>query len=406
VLRAIAHAAAGLLNTTTVAAFSLAPSADAAEVLLVNAAGAVLDISDLPLRVPEVQPDPVLAVGADLEPLMASVGPRLPEAGRFWAPLTAETGTCVGGVVWGAPAGEIDRLAPQRAELLALSHGWALALCTAQVRDASRRLAEQLADANRQLVAAQEEVARGRAMRAVAEMAAGAGHEMNNPLAIIVGRAEMLVSQLAADPKLQKSAGVIVEQGNRLSGIITDLMDFARPAPPVAQSMLVKDLIPAALARAKQHDDWADRTVVTSVPPNAILPPVRVDGHQASAILAEVIANAVQATDAKNGRVTVTAGWTPGSTHVAVSVTDNGCGMDEPTARRAFDPFFSGRPAGRRRGLGLAKALRWAEAVGGTIRLDSRVGHGTTAVVLWPVATAVSPAAAGEPPRRAAGNSA
>ena len=211
VLRAVAHAAASLLNTTTVAAFSLVDGS--AEVLLVNAAGAVLDLSDLKFQVTNVKASPASEADRQLEPLMAAVGPRLPEAGRFWVPLVADTGSCVGGVVWGAAAGELDRLQPQESELAALSHAWALALCTAQLRDAHRVLAEQLADTNRQLVAAQDELARSRAMKAVAEMAAGAGHEMNNPLAIIVGRAEMLVSQ-TADPKLQKSAQTIVEQGN------------------------------------------------------------------------------------------------------------------------------------------------------------------------------------------------
>ena len=388
VLRAVGHAAAALLSTTVVAAFSIVDGR--AEVVLVNAAGAVLDLSDLSLVLPDVRPAPAQEVGRELEPLMAAVGPRLPEAGRFWSPLLADTGRCVGGVAWGAAAGEVARLDPQSAELTALAHAWALALCTAQVRDDHRRLAEQLGDTNRQLVAAQDELSRSRAMRAVAEMAAGAGHEMNNPLAIIVGRAEMLVSQTAADPKLQKSAAAIVEQGNRLSGIITDLMDFARPTPPVVGPCPVAELVQTAVAQAKRADDVADRTVVTTVP-HALLPKVTVDGRQAAAALAELIGNALQATDARAGRITVTAVHAPSSPHVAVTVTDNGCGMDEATARRAFDPFFSGRPAGRRRGLGLAKALRWAEAVGGSIRLDSRPGHGTTAVLLWPVAAAAAP---------------
>jgi signal transduction histidine kinase len=73
-----------------------------------------------------------------------------------------------------------------------------------------------------------------------------------------------------------------------------------------------------------------------------------------------------------------------------VSVADNGCGMDAETLKRAFDPFFSSLPAGRRRGLGLAKALRWIESSGGSIRLESKPagspGQGTRAMVLLPAA--------------------
>ena len=401
VLRAVAHTAAALMATPVVAAFSLPPGDTATEVATVDAAGALLDLSTLQLQIADIKPAPVLEAGAELETLIAAVGPRLAEAGRFWVPLVAEGGSCVGGVLWGAPPGEPARLEPQFAEMHALSHAWALAVCTAQVRESHRQLAEQLADANRRLVDAQDSLAQSRAVKAVAEMAAGAAHEMNNPLAIIVGRAEMLVCQIA-DPKLQRSATVIAEQGHRLSGIITDLMDFARPTVPMAVTTSVSTLVDSALAVAKGLDDPADRTVVTTV---SNLPRVTVDAAQAAAAVAELIANAVQATDAKTGRITVTAGYTAGSSHVAVTVTDNGCGMDPATAQRAFDPFFSGRPAGRRRGLGLAKAQRVVEAGGGSIRLDSRPGHGTTAVVLLPIAPA-EPATADAPPRRVVGGSA
>jgi putative nucleotidyltransferase with HDIG domain len=404
VLRAVAHTAAGLLGTSVVAAFSMPPGEGSAQVVTVDAEGTVLDISNLKFQMSSGGPAstaPLAEAGADLEPLVASVGPRLPDAGRFWVPLVADTGGCVGGVLWGAAPGEPARLEPQFAEMHALAHAWALAVCTAQVRDAHRVLAEQLADANRRLVDAQDALAQTRAMKAVAEMAAGAAHEMNNPLAIIVGRAEMLAGAIV-DTKLQRSATIIAEQGHRLSGIISDLMDFARPAPPAVRAVAVASLVESALALAKGQDEWADRTVVTTVPN---VPPVRVDAGQLAAALAELVGNAVQATDPKTGRITLSAGHAPGSSDVVLTVTDNGCGMDDTTARRAFDPFFSGRPAGRRRGLGLAKALRIVEAVGGSVRLDSRPGRGTTAVVLLPAVT-VEVQSAQVPPRLVVGGSA
>jgi signal transduction histidine kinase len=60
--------------------------------------------------------------------------------------------------------------------------------------------------------------------------------------------------------------------------------------------------------------------------------------------------------------------------------------MDHATLKRAFDPFFSAKPAGRRRGMGLPKALRWVESSGGSIRLESRPKQGTRTLVLLPVA--------------------
>lgn len=114
-----------------------------------------------------------------------------------------------------------------------------------------------------------------------------------------------------------------------------------------------------------------------------------------TAALSEVLINAIHATDPKTGRIAVQAGHDPWSGRVVINIKDNGCGMDEATLKRAFDPFFSSKPAGRRRGLGLAKALRWVEASGGSIRLESRAGEGTRVLVVLPG----DPAAAGNPGR-------
>ncbi|MDB5293086.1 MAG: histidine kinase, partial [Phycisphaerales bacterium] len=110
------------------------------------------------------------------------------------------------------------------------------------------------------------------------------------------------------------------------------------------------------------------------------------DAAQVSAAFTEVLENAIHATDAESGHIAIHAGYDPYSSRVAVTVTDNGCGMDENTVKRAFDPFFSAKPAGRRRGLGLAKALRWIEASGGSIRLESQPGQGTRTILLLPAA--------------------
>ena len=131
------------------------------------------------------------------------------------------------------------------------------------------------------------------------------------------------------------------------------------------------------------------------------VPAVVVDGDQVMAAMMELFDNAFNATDPVRGHIQVNAAFDPFSRKVAVTITDNGCGMDENTLKRAFDPFFSMRPAGRRRGMGLAKALRWVEASGGAIRLESRPNQGTRSLVLLPAA---QPAAnqAKKAPRRAA----
>lgn len=451
VLQAVAQTAVGVLGVPCVAVFSLPPTQTYAEALLCDGEGQIFENSlidlpragaaamaeppvaeeiDLPLepsldeepidfppdeltaasngspaetsnaascRLPDntdtaavIRPSrpragegPVLAAGDDLEWFVSMVSPRLPHDRRFWICLEAD-GLCIGGVVWGGQVGEAQRLAPQVQELATIANGWSLALRTAQIREEARVLSEQLADSNRRLHNAQNEILRSRTMTTVGEMAAGAAHEMNNPLAVISGRSQLLANQLT-DPKFKAMAHLIHEQSHRLSAIITELMDFAKPEAPNPKQTDVAELLDRALHEAKELDDPADRKIEVTM---GDVPLVLVDSSQVTAAITEVIDNAIHATDAKAGQISVHAGFDPYSSRVVVTISDNGCGMDEQTAKRAFDPFFSNKPAGRRRGLGLAKALRWIEASGGSIRLESRQGQGTRSIILLPAVRA------------------
>jgi putative nucleotidyltransferase with HDIG domain len=383
VLQAIGQTAVDVLGVQCVGVFSLAPGQQFAETMLFDEGGDAFETSlvDCPAR-PDARvagDGPVMSAGAELEWLVSCISPRLPGDQRYWIALEAD-GVCVGGVVWGATVGEAQRLSGQTQELTAMSAGWSLALRTSQIREEARTLAEQLAEANRQLLSAQNELLRSKMVASVGEMAAGAAHEMNNPLAVISGRSQLLAAQLT-DPKLKHAAELVYQQSHRLTDIITELMDFAKPQPPNLQEVDLADLIEHALHDAKMVVDPADRKFELTI---GSVPNVRIDKSQVKAALTEVFDNALQATDPAAGRIDIHVNHDRYSGRVVLTITDNGCGMDEHTLKHAFDPFFSAKKAGRRRGMGLAKALRWVEASGGSIRLESRPDQGTRTIVLLP----------------------
>lgn len=400
VLFAIAQTAAQVLDTGAVASFSFNSAKDAAEVMVVSSGGEVVQRgvvevghslhevgSEGPgllpaapnLPAPESGDGPIHPAGQELEWISATVAPRLSGASTYWIPLKAD-GVCIGGVIWGSTPDEPTRLSTQYNELTALSGGWSLALRTCQIREESRILNEQLADANRRLTSAQEEIMRARMLASVGEMAAGAAHEMNNPLAVISGRSQLLSMQLA-DAKEAGHAKLIAEQAQRLSDIITELMDFAKPTPPKPESCDLAELIERALKEAKASPELADRRIEVTLSEQ---PRVLADLAQVSSALSEVIVNAAQATQARTGSIEVSAAFDRWGGQVVLSIADNGCGMDERTLIRAFDPFYSAKPAGRRRGMGLAKALRWVEGSGGSMRLESKPEQGTRVVIVLP----------------------
>jgi signal transduction histidine kinase/HD-like signal output (HDOD) protein len=385
VLEAIGQTAVHVLGASPVSIFSAQPGQAYAEVVMLDEHGECIGTSvvDCPpvISRPIGGDGPVLSMGLEMEWLLANVSPRLGGDQRYWMCLEAE-GACIGGVIWGSRTGEAQRLSIQANELTALCNGWALALRTSQIREESRVLNEQLAEVNRQLQNAQNELLRSRTLATVGEMAAGAAHEMNNPLAVISGRSQLLASQLS-DAKLKHAANTIAEQSHRLSQIITELMEFAKPVPAHPVQSDLAEMIDRAVYEAKSLAEAGQRKIEITM---GEVPPVVVDPQQVQSAFVEILHNAFQATDDSKGEIAIHAAYDSFSSRVVVTVRDNGCGMDEQTLKRAFDPFFSSLPAGRRRGMGLPKALRWVECSGGNIRLESHQGQGTRAMILLPAA--------------------
>ena len=161
-----------------------------------------------------------------------------------------------------------------------------------------------MAEANRKLQDAQAEILRSRMLATVGEMAAGAAHEMNNPLAVISGRSQLLASQLT-DPKLKQAAATVAEQAHQLSQIITDMMAFARPEPAAVRETNLAVLVDGALREVRGEREMGGRRVELTL---AEVPAVRVDPKQVRDALAEVLRNAVQATDGEKGRIGIHAG--------------------------------------------------------------------------------------------------
>ncbi|HVT81134.1 MAG TPA: HDOD domain-containing protein [Phycisphaerae bacterium] len=300
----------------------------------------------------------------------------------------------VGGIVWAAKdgtAGTPGSLAGV-SDMIMVSQAWGMTLRAAQLREQQTVLTESLAAANRELGSMQQQRVREKSLANLGEMAAGAAHEMNNPLMVISGRAQLLSAKIT-DAGMKGEASLIAQQADRLSQIITDMMEFAKPLTP---KMTALDVVPMMEEAAKQASERAGGAggVKVKVEAASAVPQVRGDAKQLRNALAEIILNAIQASraahEAEGGKrahddIHVHASHDPLDGRVIIQITDRGIGMSQDVAKNAFAPFFSAKAAGRNRGMGLAKALRWVENHGGTIRLDSTPGHGTTAVLILPV---------------------
>ena len=225
-------------------------------------------------------------------------------------------------------------------------------------------------------------------LESLAEFAAGAGHEINNPVATIVGRAQMLIAG-ETDPGRKESLATIVSQALRIRDMIGDCMLFARPPEPKFQTVHLGQTLREAAAGltdllvAKQaRIAWDTPSEVT----------IWADPTQASVVAAALLRNAIEAQAEPGGVVTVriAAVRLAGEPFGRMEIADRGIGLSELEREHLFDPFYSGRQAGRGLGFGLPKCWRILSNHGGTIRVTSNADEGTRCTVDWPAAPAIS----------------
>jgi signal transduction histidine kinase len=221
-------------------------------------------------------------------------------------------------------------------------------------------------------------------LNALAEFAAGAGHELNNPLAVILGRAQLLLVG-ETDPKAIRGLRAILTQAQRAHRILRDLMYVARPPELRPKFCLPDEILKACLRDAAT--DAEERGVKLGFESTA--PAIRVwadpDGlrHLADAL----VRNALEATP-RGGSIRI---CTEGDTKsLCWTLHDSGDGITPDRGAHIFDPFYCGRAAGRGLGLGLPRASRFISATGGTLEWRSIPGKGSTFEVRIPLT---------EPPR-------
>lgn len=254
--------------------------------------------------------------------------------------------------------------------------------------------------------------ARARAMEMIAELAAGAAHELNNPLSVIAGRAQMLRLHAEQDPALLHGLAQIESKAHECSQIISSLMDFAQPPEPVIAPVAVGDLVRDALSEWQRQVGlgamWV-RVAGFEGGRAAEEPLIAADVLQMRTVLVELLRNAAEATRENEGLISIDWRHAHESTEggmgrtvstasepdrdrgaaMLIRVRDSGRGMTADVLARAFDPFFSHRPAGRGRGLGLARASRIVAAHGGRIWLESTPGRGTDVCLQIPLSAAL-----------------
>jgi signal transduction histidine kinase len=234
-------------------------------------------------------------------------------------------------------------------------------------------------------------------LEAMAEFAAGAGHEINNPVATIAGRSALLL-KTETDPERRRILETIGGQAYRIRDMIGDAMTYARPPEPVLEEFEPAAEILQISQNLRQQFPHKQVAIETSLDDTIKL---NADREQFRVVVSCLIKNSFEAIS-DEGNIRIELSLSPddsgqdsqqSGSHFRFAVSDNGVGLSDTEREHLFDPFYSGRQAGRGLGFGLSKCWQILRLHGGTIESDEASNeseteaaeHGLTIITLWPV---------------------
>jgi len=238
---------------------------------------------------------------------------------------------------------------------------------------ASRESFENLKHFQAQMVQAEKLVSLG-------QLAAGAAHEINNPLAGILGYSDLLVDDPALGERQRAIATKIRTLSRRIKTLVTNLLSFARRVP-AEKAALDLNLVIASALHLSNLDLRSDHIeVITHSSPD--LPAVRGDANQILQVFFNLISNAVDALEeVGGGKLTITTSRK--DDRIFIDFSDTGPGIKSP--QQVFDPFFTTKPVGKGTGLGLSICYGILQEHGGLIGCLNRPEGGATFMVEFPV---------------------
>ena len=219
------------------------------------------------------------------------------------------------------------------------------------------------------------------------QLAAGAAHEINNPLAAILGFSDLLADDPTVPERARATAAKIRDQARRTKTLVGNLLSFARQVPAERTLLDINTVVNNAVQLRAL--DLRSGTTRIELQLESVLPGVRGDGNQLMQVFFNIISNALDAMEAANGGV-LTIKTIRDRSNVVILFSDSGPGIKEP--HRVFDPFYTTKPVGKGTGLGLSICFGIIQEHAGKILCYNRQEGGAVFRVELPAVLAAFPA--------------
>jgi signal transduction histidine kinase len=207
----------------------------------------------------------------------------------------------------------------------------------------------------------QTQIVQSEKLASLGQLAAGAAHEINNPLTAILGFSDLLAEDPSLSEKARNTAAKIRDQARRTKTLVGNLLSFARQVP-VERALLDINTVVTNAVQLRTLD-LHNPNIKIEVQLESVLPSVRGDGNQLIQVFFNIISNAVDAMETNGGVLTIKS--MRNRANVVVLFTDSGPGIKEPD--RVFDPFYTTKPVGKGTGLGLSICFGIMQEHGGKI---------------------------------------
>ncbi|EFA3070724.1 two-component system sensor histidine kinase AtoS [Escherichia coli] len=224
----------------------------------------------------------------------------------------------------------------------------------------------------------QRRMAQAERLATLGELMAGVAHEVRNPLTAIRGYVQILRQQ-TSDPIHQEYLSVVLKEIDSINKVIQQLLEFSRPRHSQWQQVSLNALVEETLVLVQTAGVQARVDFISEL--DNELSPINADRELLKQVLLNILINAVQAISAR-GKIRIQT-WQYSDSQQAISIEDNGCGIDLSLQKKIFDPFFTTKASGT--GLGLALSQRIINAHQGDIRVASLPGYGATFTLILPI---------------------
>ena len=229
-------------------------------------------------------------------------------------------------------------------------------------------------------------------LASLGQLAAGAAHEINNPLTAILGYSDLLVSEHPAPTRAHALGEKIRDQARRTKDLVMNLLSFARQVPVEKQLLDLNSVLTGAVQL--RNLDLREKNIRIELESRSVLPAVRGDPNQLLQVFYHLISNAVDAMETSGGGVLLVRTLREKGI-VVIEFSDTGPGMKEP--EKVFDPFYTTKPVGKGTGLGLSICYGVMQEHGGRITGFNRAEGGCTFRLELPAVLAAFPQVSAAP---------